>query len=486
MGGYGVLRPQHLVAQRNEIGSVKLGWPEKVPTWDKEATRLCDGIRDWPGRADALIGECPEHPARLVSLREWRRKAEPLFAEARAMQAEDGPHAPHLKAMPPEREALVGATDRLAWALLAVEVREMNLLATVAQRSADETGGIACDADAYADLMERVRALNAWSDLPSDLRETVLDHLERDEGWTADRKRVGGFLEAAREVDSARNGLDEMARTGSVPAEQLPKWDGWRRDVEEVLREAGTLKSRIPGRELTAHLGAVGASQDAVDKAEEGIAERIARDEAARAAAAEAERQAREQARLAAEQARAAQIGETREPVPAAPGRPAREDYEYRRCGSCNVFMATEPLAGRRMTKVTARRTKTDWAHFLNDIAERHRDAKRITLVMDNLNTHRPGALYEAFPPAEAKALWDRFEFVYTPKHGSWLNVAEVELSVMIRQCLNRRIASLRVLRDEVAAWQASRDRIQAKVNWQFTTNDARVNLKRLYPTLDE
>ena len=121
-------------------------------------------------------------------------------------------------------------------------------------------------------------------------------------------------------------------------------------------------------------------------------------------------------------------ISETREPVPAAPGRPAREDYEYRRRGSCNVFMATEPLAGRRMTKVTARRTKTDWAHFLNDIAERHPGAKRITLVMDNLNTHRPGALYEAFPPAEAKALWDRFEFVYTPKHGSWLNVAEVEL----------------------------------------------------------
>ena len=132
------------------------------------------------------------------------------------------------------------------------------------------------------------------------------------------------------------------------------------------------------------------------------------------------------------------------------------------------------------------RRTKTDWAHFLNDIAERHPGAKRITLVMDNLNTHRPGAFYEAFPPPVAKALWDRFEFVYTPKHGSWLNVAEVELSVMIRQCLNRRIASLRVLRDEVAAWQASRDRIQAKVNWQFTTDDARVNLKRLYPTFDE
>ena len=177
-------------------------------------------------------------------------------------------------------------------------------------------------------------------------------------------------------------------------------------------------------------------------------------------------------------------IGETRAPVPAAPGRPAREDYEYRRCGTCNVFMATQPLAGRRMTQVTARRTKTDWAHFLNDIAARLPGAKRITLVMDNLNTHRPGALYEAFPPAEA--LWDRFEFVYTPKHGSWLNVAEVELSVMIRQCLNRRIDSIDILRDEVAAWQASRDRLHAKVNWQFTTHDARIKLKRLYPTLDE
>ena len=126
-------------------------------------------------------------------------------------------------------------------------------------------------------------------------------------------------------------------------------------------------------------------------------------------------------------------ISETREPVPAAPGRPAREDYEYRRCGSCNVFMATEPLAGRRMTKVTARRTKTDWAHFLNDIAGRHRGAKRITLVMDNLNTHRPGALYEAFPPAEAKALWDRFEFVYTPKHGSWLPESVLDLPAGVR-----------------------------------------------------
>ena len=179
-------------------------------------------------------------------------------------------------------------------------------------------------------------------------------------------------------------------------------------------------------------------------------------------------------------------IGETRQPVAMAPGRSAREDYEYRRCGTCNVFMATEPLAGRRMTKVTERKTKIDWAQFLADIAKRYQDATTITLVMDNLSTHRPGALYEAYPPDEAKALWDRFEFVYTPKHGSWLNVAEVELNVMIRQCLNRRIDCIEVLRREVAAWQASRDRIQAKVDWQFTTDDARVKLKRLYPTFDE
>ncbi len=179
-------------------------------------------------------------------------------------------------------------------------------------------------------------------------------------------------------------------------------------------------------------------------------------------------------------------IAETRTPIPPAPGRDGREDYEYRRCGTCNVFMATEPLAGRRLTKVTERRTKIDWALFLDDIARQYPDATRITLVMDNLNTHRPGALYETFKPTRAKALWDRFDFVYTPKHGSWLNVAEVELSVMIRQCLNRRIDSIDFLRTEVDAWKAARDRIQAKVDWQFTTDDARVKLKRLYPTFDE
>ena len=157
-----------------------------------------------------------------------------------------------------------------------------------------------------------------------------------------------------------------------------------------------------------------------------------------------------------------------------------RHDYEYERCGVCNVFMATEPLAGRRLTKVTDR-TKIDWAHFIEDIAERYIDAEQITLVMDNLNTHSPGALYEAFPPDQAKALWDRFEFVYTPKHGSWLNVAEIELNVM-SQCLRRRIDNLEE-REEVSAWQAHRDQLEATVNWQFTAKDARVKLERLYPT---
>jgi hypothetical protein len=116
-------------------------------------------------------------------------------------------------------------------------------------------------------------------------------------------------------------------------------------------------------------------------------------------------------------------IGQVRQPEPARPGHPEREDYEYQRLGVCNVFMACEPLAGRRMTKVTERKTKVDWAHFLDDIAAQYPAAKRITLVMDNLNTHSPASLYEAFPPERAKALWDRFEFVYTPKHGSWLNI---------------------------------------------------------------
>jgi len=178
-------------------------------------------------------------------------------------------------------------------------------------------------------------------------------------------------------------------------------------------------------------------------------------------------------------------IRETRTPVPACPGQLERHDYEYERCGVCNIFMASEPLAGTRMTKVTACKTKVDWTQFIQDIADRYPDAHKITLVMDNLNTHSPGALYQAFPPDHAKALWDRFEFVYSPKHGSWLNVAEIELNVLISQCLDRRIGSMEELCEEVAAWQAHRDQINAKVNWQFKTEDARIKLKRLYPTFN-
>lgn len=177
-------------------------------------------------------------------------------------------------------------------------------------------------------------------------------------------------------------------------------------------------------------------------------------------------------------------IGETRTPIAAEPGQLARHDYEYRRMGVCNVFMANEPLAGQRITKVTERRTKADWAEFLNDIAKRYSSAKKITLVMDNLNTHQPGSLYEAYAPQQAKALWDRFEFVYTPKHGSWLNMAEIEINVMVQQCLNRRLETMAKVREEVAAWQSQRDRLEAKIDWQFTTSDARIKLKRLYPTL--
>lgn len=178
-------------------------------------------------------------------------------------------------------------------------------------------------------------------------------------------------------------------------------------------------------------------------------------------------------------------IAEVKTPTFAAPGQPARHDYEYKRCGTCNIFMANEPLAGRRIVEVTESKTKGDWARFIEKIASHYKDAEKITLVMDNLNTHAPGSLYTAFAPRKAKALWDRFEFVFTPKHGSWLNMAEIELNVLISQCLNRRIAEIDVMRSEVRAWETARNGMKAGVNWQFTTDDARIKLNRLYPTLD-
>jgi hypothetical protein len=178
-------------------------------------------------------------------------------------------------------------------------------------------------------------------------------------------------------------------------------------------------------------------------------------------------------------------IKETRIPIPGTRGRLERHDYEYERCGVYTVFMASEPLAGRRFVKATERKTKLDWAAFMKDIAGHYKRAERITLVMDNLSTHKPGSLYETFPPEEAKRLWGRFEFVYTPIHGSWLNMAEIELNVMIRQCLNQRIDSLDKVMTAIGAWQRHRDNLKARVRWQFTTRDARVKLRRLYPTLE-
>lgn len=178
-------------------------------------------------------------------------------------------------------------------------------------------------------------------------------------------------------------------------------------------------------------------------------------------------------------------IKETRLPIERKKGMDRKEDYEYERCGVANIFMANEPLMGKRYVKVTEVKTKTDWANFIKEIADDHYPfAKKIRLVMDNYGTHKPAALYETFPPQEAKRIWDRFEFIYTPKHGSWLNMAEIELHVLMGQCLNRRIGEIEEMKSEVEAWQQERNNKEAKINWQFTNDKARVKLKRLYPTL--
>jgi uncharacterized small protein (DUF1192 family) len=178
-------------------------------------------------------------------------------------------------------------------------------------------------------------------------------------------------------------------------------------------------------------------------------------------------------------------IAETRVPIAAKPGRPARYDYEYERNGTANLFMLFAPLEGWRHVEVTDRHTALDYARLLRQLSDEYfPGAARIVLVQDNLNTHKPASLYEAFPAAEARRLVERFEWHYTPKHGSWLDLAESELSVLSRQCLDRRIADKQTLTEEVAAWQAERNKKHAKADWQFTTADARVKLKRLYPSL--
>ena len=178
-------------------------------------------------------------------------------------------------------------------------------------------------------------------------------------------------------------------------------------------------------------------------------------------------------------------IAETRVPIPMKPGRPARLDYEYARNGVANLFMMFAPLEGWRDVKVTDRRTAVDYAHVLKDLADVHfPKAATIVLIQDNLNTHAAGSLYEAFPAAEARRLVERFEWHYTPKHGSWLDLAESELAVLASQCLDRRIPDRRTILDEVAAWVRQRNKNHAVAEWHFTTNDARTKLKTLYPSL--
>src|SRR6202158_3277789 len=176
-------------------------------------------------------------------------------------------------------------------------------------------------------------------------------------------------------------------------------------------------------------------------------------------------------------------IAETRVPIAAKPGRPARIDYEYERTGPANIFMLFAPLEAWRHVEVTDRHTGVDYAHLLKEVSYTwFPNAPKIALVQDNLNTHKPASLYEAFPAAEARRLVERFEWHYTPKHGSWLNMAETELGVLASQCLDRRIADKQILAHEVNAWQDHRNKHHAKANWQFKTADARVKLKRLYP----
>jgi len=172
-------------------------------------------------------------------------------------------------------------------------------------------------------------------------------------------------------------------------------------------------------------------------------------------------------------------------PLPMQPGQPAREDYEYERRGTANLFMMCEPLAGRRHVKVTERRTSADFAQVLRELSDvQYPEAQKIVLVMDNLNTHKLSVLYQVFPPAESRRILERFEVHYTPKHASWLNMAECELSVLGRQCLDRRIDSPDRLTEEVAAWEHERNAQPVRIHWRFTTTNARIKLQSLYPVL--
>lgn len=180
-------------------------------------------------------------------------------------------------------------------------------------------------------------------------------------------------------------------------------------------------------------------------------------------------------------------LADTRDPLPMEPGKPKREDYEYERGGTANIFLACEPLLGKRSTMIAAQRTKVEWAQFIRRLSDEHYPgAEKIVLVMDNLNTHTLAALYEVFPITEARRLAQRFEVHYTPKHASWLNMAEIELSALDRQCLSQRLSSLEVASQQVAAWTARRNQAAVTINWRFTAEDASIKLKHLYPAISD
>ena len=178
-------------------------------------------------------------------------------------------------------------------------------------------------------------------------------------------------------------------------------------------------------------------------------------------------------------------VGEILDPIPAAPGRPARIEHEYVRNGVAAIFLEVEPLTGRRHAAVREHRTRKDWAWWIKGMLEqRYPEAEQVVLVLDNLNTHSTASLYEAFEPAEARRLAERLRIHYTPKHGSWLNIAEIELSALSTQCLDRRIPDMETMRSEMAAWEQDRNNRQISIDWQFTAGDARIKLKRLYPKI--
>ena len=285
-----VPRYGELVAQAKAL-SAQAALPartqEVVASWLDYHARcepVCRQIRDWPLRVDALTANCPERPATLDALTGWRQRAEPLLAEARAMLANDAPHARHLAAMPDERKALAEGTGHLDGALIEVEARETNVLSSVVQEWAEETGGIGFDSRAYAALMERARSLDARPHLPEGLRGTVDGLLARDERWALNRDRVQAFLERAAEFERARNALTEMdVTTNSFEERRQARQDCGQKE-KEVLDEAAAIRKDMPQHELAAHLGAAGAGPDAVREREEEIRNRIAKEQEKQAA----------------------------------------------------------------------------------------------------------------------------------------------------------------------------------------------------------